>query len=456
MLIKEFKLKKDPFEIFKNFSQDDFPIFLDSQRDFQTIGRYSIIASEPFLKIRSKNKIIEIFKNNTWVKKNENPLNALQYYLDKYKISSEIDLPFLGGALGYFSYDLYNQIEQLNMKQIDDIDIYDMYLGFYSGVILIDNLLEKLYIIAHNFEKNEILIVEELEKKIFYKKTINNITSLSSTNFKVNMTKKNYFDSIEIIKENIKNGNVYQINFTQRFQCKLNKTPLMLYERLRKTNPAPFAAYLDLKNFSIVSSSPERFIKVNKNKINTRPIKGTIARGKTLKEDFYNENILKESIKDKSELLMIVDLERNDISKISKPGSVKVTELFKIEKYSTVFQQIANIEGELKENINFKDILEATFPGGSITGAPKLKAIELIGKLEKTTRNIYTGSIGYISFHGNLDLNIVIRTVLCKKNMAYYQVGGGIVWDSNAQAEYEESLIKGKALKEALIWGESL
>lgn len=452
MLIKEFNLELDPLEIFKNFSQDDLPIFLDSQRDPETLGRYSIIASNPFLKIRSKNNYIEIFENNTWTIKKGAPLEVLQYYLEKYKTTSEINLPFLGGALGYFAYDFYNQIEKLNIEQVDDVDIYDMYLGFYSGTILIDMLLNKLYLIANSFYENETSIIEELEKKLFYSNSLVFETSSIPVEFNVNMTKENYMDSIEKIKENIKDGNVYQINFTQRFQCNLNKDPLMLFERLRKTNPAPFAAYLKFEDFTIVSSSPERFIRVCNEKIDTRPIKGTIARGKNPEEDQQNEEILKKSFKDQSELLMIVDLERNDIGKISKPGSVKVTELFHIEKYSTVFQQIANVEGELKSNINFKDILQATFPGGSITGAPKIRAMELIGELEKTTRNIYTGSIGYISFHGNIDFNIVIRTILCKNNIAYYQVGGGIVWDSDAQSEYEESLIKGKALKEALIW----
>ena len=247
---------------------------------------------------------------------------------------------------------------------------------------------------------------------------------------------------------------MYQINYTQRFEAKLNKSPFTLYKRLRKTNKAPFASYFDFGDYQVVSSSPERFIRVKNRKIDTRPIKGTIARGKTLEEDKINKDILSKSKKDQSELLMIVDLERNDLGKISKIGSVKVSDLFYIEEYATVFQQVANVEGILKDNVTLEDIIRATFPGGSITGAPKIRAMELIGKLEKTTRNIYTGSIGYISFNGDIDLNIVIRTILCKNNIGYYQVGGGIVWDSDAQLEYEESLLKGKALMEALMWKE--
>ena len=202
----------------------------------------------------------------------------------------------------------------------------------------------------------------------------------------------------------------------------------------------------------IICCSPERFIQVRNGIIETRPIKGTIARGTTLKEDMKNRKILETSEKDKSELLMIVDLERNDIGRISETGSVKVTELFSIEEYATLFQQVATITGKLKSDISTADILKATFPGGSITGAPKIRAMEIIDELEPTARNIYTGSIGYIAFDGSIDLNIVIRTILCKENKAYFQVGGGIVWDSDPESEYQESLLKGKALKEALMW----
>jgi len=201
-----------------------------------------------------------------------------------------------------------------------------------------------------------------------------------------------------------------------------------------------------------VCCSPERFISVKDGVLETRPIKGTIARGETPEEDAANKETLINSEKDRSELLMIVDLERNDLGRVSEVGSVEVTELFHIEEYATVFQQVSTVKSIKRRDVGLSELLKATFPGGSITGAPKIRAMEVIDELETTSRNLYTGSIGYIGFDGDLDLNIVIRTVVCKDERAYFQVGGGIVWDSDPESEYEESVLKGRALKEALAW----
>lgn len=456
MLIKEFDLEIDPIDIFENFLMDDTPIFLDSQKNENELGRYSIIASNPFIKFSSKNSFITIIdkKSGTTNSFKGDSLKELAKLLEKYKINYNGPLPFIGGAMGHFSYELLHEIENINLNQIDDLNIPDINVGVFNEVIVIDNVLKKLYLVINDFipdaNKNLLLIEKKLKSKalgpnIFFDKNIQ---------IKNCISKEEYLKCIEEVKKNIENGIVYQINYTQRFQCELNKSPFTLYKRLRKTNKAPFASFLSFKDYEIVSNSPERFIRVQNKRIDTRPIKGTISRGKTQKEDEENFSILSKSEKDQSELLMIVDLERNDLGKICETGTIKVKDLFYIEKYSTVFQQVANVEGILKENIKFDDIMRATFPGGSITGAPKISAMELIGKLEKTTRNIYTGSIGYISFNGNIDLNIVIRTILCKENKAYFQVGGGIVWDSDAESEFEESLLKGKALKEALLWQE--
>lgn len=245
--------------------------------------------------------------------------------------------------------------------------------------------------------------------------------------FQSNFIKNNYLDSIKRIKSYIKSGDIYQVNLTQRFSTKIEEDPWALYERQRKINPAPFAVYLDYEDFQILSTSPERFIKIEGKRIETRPIKGTIARGKTLEEDEKNKKILLSSEKDKSELLMIVDLERNDLGKISKPGSVVVEEIFALEEYPSVYHLVSTISGELKHDTELKDIIKAVFPGGSITGTPKIRAMEIIDELEPTQRNIYTGSLGYIDFNGNLDLNIVIRTIVIKNKTAYFQAGGAIV-----------------------------
>ena len=219
---------------------------------------------------------------------------------------------------------------------------------------------------------------------------------------------------------------------------------------MRNINPAPFAAYIDFGMGQLLSSSPERFLQIRNGKVQTRPIKGTRPRGATELEDSANRQELLESEKDRAELLMIVDLMRNDLGRVCKTGSVKVTEMYHIEDYSTVFQLVSTIEGELEEGIHALDCIKAAFPGGSITGAPKIRAMEIIDEIEPTQRNVYTGSIGYVGFNGDADLNIVIRTILQKDDTAYFQVGGGIVWDSDAEMEYEETLVKAKALIEAL------
>src|SRR3712207_514521 len=265
-----------------------------------------------------------------------------------------------------------------------------------------------------------------------------------------NFTKEGYIEAIEKIRNYIKCGDIYQANMTQRFQCDINEEPYDIYARLRKINPAPFASFMDFKDGYIVSSSPERFIKIKDRYIETRPIKGTCPRGKSPEEDKKNKEGLLSSEKDKAELLMIVDLERNDIGKISKPGSVKVTELFHLETYPTVHHLVSTVVGEIKDELDVVDCIKETFPGGSITGAPKIRSMEVIDELEPNQRNIYTGSIGYIGFNGDADLNIAIRTIICKDKKAYFQVGGGITWNSNAELEYQETLHKAKALIEVL------
>jgi para-aminobenzoate synthetase component 1 len=240
------------------------------------------------------------------------------------------------------------------------------------------------------------------------------------------------------------------MNLTQRFEADLKTHPRCLYQVLRKINPAPFAAFIDFGEVKIVSSSPERYLKLVNRHVEARPIKGTMPRGKTPQEDKKNRRILENSEKDKSELLMIVDLERNDLGRVSKAGSVKVTELFKLEVYPTVFHLVSTITSELREDKDAVDLIKASFPGGSITGAPKIRAMEIIDELEPTARGVYTGSIGYIGFNGDMDLNIAIRTFVYKNGKVYFQAGGGIVWDSDNASEYEETFHKAAALMKSV------
>lgn len=268
--------------------------------------------------------------------------------------------------------------------------------------------------------------------------------------YEANFQKEDYLKAVDKMINYIIEGDIYITNMTQRLKVRSQKEPIEVFEYLRKFNPSPFGAYLDYGNFQVVSASPERFIKMQDRLIETRPIKGTRKRGENFEEDESLKLELLNSEKDKSELLMIVDLERNDLHRICELESVKVTELFEVETYSTVFHLVSTIIGKLKENYDFVDLIKATFPGGSITGAPKIRAMEIIDELENSRRNLYTGCLGYISFNGDCDLNIVIRTVIHKGGEYYLGVGGGITCESELEFEYEETLQKAKAILEAL------
>ncbi|MEA5001865.1 MAG: aminodeoxychorismate synthase component I [Endomicrobiaceae bacterium] len=268
--------------------------------------------------------------------------------------------------------------------------------------------------------------------------------------FKSGLSKKKYLQKIDKLKKHIKNGDVFEVNLTQRFETKFSADPWMLYQKLRYINPAPFSSYLDYGDFQIISSSPERFIKVQKNKIETKPVKGTISRGSGIKTDRDNRKKLLKSEKDRAELIMAVDVARNDLGRISEIGTVKVKKLAALEKYPTLYHLVSTVTGRLRNGIRFSDIIKATFPGASITGAPKIRAMEIIDETEPVRRNIYTGSIGYIGLNGNIDLNIAIRTIIVKKNKSFFQVGGAVVWDSDSLSEYKEIMLKGKAMFEAL------
>jgi para-aminobenzoate synthetase component 1 len=267
---------------------------------------------------------------------------------------------------------------------------------------------------------------------------------------KSNFSHEEYLEAVKAAREYICAGGIFQVNLSQRFEAELNISPYELYQRLRKINPAPFASYLNFDGVSVVGASPERFLKVHGDWVETRPIKGTRPRGKSVTEDKALAQELLSSVKDRAENVMIVDLERNDIGRVCRYGTVKVAELAILEKYPTVFHLTSTVMGRLRPDKNRIDLLKATFPGGSITGAPKVRAMEIIDELEPTRRSVYTGSVGYLSFSGEMDLNIVIRTFLVKGGRAYFQVGGGIVYDSEPEAEYEETLDKARALIQAL------
>lgn len=443
-MIKEINTSLNSFEIFTIFKDEDNSFILDSAMDEKKLGRYSFISSNPF-------KVLK-YKNTT-----ENPLDNLQNELNKYKVENNTHLPFVGGAVGYLSYDLGNYIEKLPRTAVDDTDVYDLYFGLYDWVIVVDHLENKTYIATPDLDlKKEEEISKHVEEKI-NNATLRGIDSIcyeekevEKTKLKSNFTKNEFENAVRQVQNYIKQGDIYQANLTQRFSGKTTLSSYELYRDLRRFSPAPFGAFLNFEHSNILSNSPERFIKCIDNKIETRPIKGTRPRGKNKEEDLKLQEELRNSEKDRAELLMIVDLERNDIGRISKIGSVKVPELFVIEPYANVNHLVATVVGELDDDKDCIDAIKATFPGGSITGAPKIRAMEIIDELEPTQRNVYTGSIGYIGFNGDMDLNIAIRTIIKQDDNVYFQVGGGMTWDSNPKDEYQETLDKAQSIMKAL------
>jgi para-aminobenzoate synthetase component I len=461
-LIEEIYMAPDAAWCFEAFALRPFSFFLDSGMDPHKLGRYSFMGSEPFLVMRSKGDEIALIGNGAEEKRRGNPFDVLGGLLEAYKIDSrEPPVPFTGGAVGYFSYDLCHFIEKLPNKAIDDLHLPECYLGFYDAIAAFDHQENKTYLVSTGFpetaeakrRRRAEARLNELRNLVLLSPPPSDIKEFSPSKdmtLKANFSHEEYLAAVAKAREYIGAGDIFQVNLSQRFEANINIHPYELYKRLRRINPAPFASYLNFAGVSVVGASPERFLKVRGNLVETRPIKGTRPRGKTPAEDRAQAEDLLASKKDRAENIMIVDLERNDLGRVCRYGTVKVTELAILETYPTVFHLTSTVVGQLRESKNCIDLLKAGFPGGSITGAPKVRAMEIIDELEPTRRSVYTGSIGYLGFNGDMDLNIVIRTIIVKGGRAYFQVGGAVVYDSEPEAEYVETLDKGRALIQAL------
>jgi len=393
------------------------------------------------------------------------PFEKLQKALDKYKPERdcENDLPkgiFRGGWVGYFGYELGRYIERLPETTIDDLQMPLIRLCFYDKLICYDHIEQTCWLIVlqlpDDVEKPEekLAALEKLPAKsqgiLLPQPRSADIENIDFSRIRCNIDKDYYLKTIEKIKRYIYDGDVYQINFSQRFECDYNARPIDLYHWQNHYNPSGYAAYIDGGSFHIVSASPEMFITIADGVISTKPIKGTRPRvsdaGKGKQINAKNFDELVNSEKEQAELNMIIDLERNDVARICKPGTRKVIQPRTIESYPTVFHAVATVAGQLRKEISFCDILEAMFPGGSITGAPKIRSMEIIDETEPTARGVYTGSIGFIGIDGSACLNIAIRTIIITGEKALAQTGGGIVADSDPEAEWDETITKARAL----------
>ncbi|MBA7619881.1 Isochorismate synthase MenF [subsurface metagenome] len=436
------------------FARLGAPSILGGNNAKKDADRFSYWAAEPK----------EIFEFRAGQK---DPFGKLQKALDKYKLEgggNHIGLPlrgmFCGGWVGYFGYELGRYIERLPETTIDDLKMPLIRLCFYDRLIAYDHIDGTCWLIAlqlpNDVEKpdEKLAGLEQLlaqsQEVIVPLPAPADLDNIDFSCIRCNMDKDYYLAAIAKIKRYIYDGDVYQINFSQRFECDYNAGPIDLFHWQNYYNPSPYAAYIDGGNFHIVSASPEMFITITDGVISTKPIKGTRPRlckaGQGEQINAENFEQLVNSEKEQAELNMIIDLERNDVARICKHGTRKVVQPRTIESYPTVFHAVATVAGQVREEIQFCDILGAMFPGGSITGAPKIRSMEIIDETEPTARGVYTGSIGFIGIDGSACLNIAIRTIIITDEKAYAQTGGGIVADSDPQAEWQETITKARAL----------
>lgn len=448
-ILKSFKLRFAPLEIFEFVKEKRNCFFLDSSLNSGCLsGRYSFLGMEPFFVLKTKGI---------------DPFLEIRKLIDSYKISApKIDIPFLGGAVGYLSYDLGLALEKkIGLSPRENLGIPDCYFAFYDSAIIIDHFKNLLHVFATGFpEKNPYYakkLAETNFRKIYSvisggrKSCVKDAGSRKDKErFSSSFGKTGYIRAVKRALKYIRAGDIYQVNLSQIFRGTTFSSGFEIYRRLRKLSPACFSAYLDCGGLQILSSSPERFLKLKGDVVTTRPMKGTRPRGKSASEDSFLRQSLLLSAKDKAELTMIVDLERNDLGRVCSYDSIKVDCLRELEEYATVFQTTATVSGRLYPGKDRVDLLRACFPGGSITGCPKIRSMEIIEELEPARRAVYTGSLGFLSFSGDMDFNILIRTILKKNRDFYFGAGSGIVADSDPEQEYEETLVKARAIMEAL------
>jgi len=446
----------DPFAAFRRFADLPGAVLLDSARIDDRLGRFSFIAADPFLTLESRDGEIA-GGGRSW---RGDPFAGLADLLGRFAIEPRPELPpFQGGAAGWFAYDLGRHLERLPIQAVDDQPIPDLAVGFYDLVLAFDHQAKSAWAVASGLpEADPSARRVRADRRLAWAldRLAGPLPPLPPPaplpKPRPDIGRDAHMAMVQRVIDYIYAGDIYQANVSQRFRTPLPAgfDPLPLYARLRRDNPAPFAAFLRFGDAAILSASPERFLRLAHGRVETRPIKGTRPRGATPEADRALADDLAASDKDRAENLMIVDLLRNDLSRVCKPHSVEVPSLFAVESYATVHHLVSTVTGTLEAGQGPVDLLRATFPGGSITGAPKIRAMEIIAELERNRRGLYCGSIGYIGFDGAMDTSIVIRTIVCAGGMASFQVGGGIVADSDPAAEYQETLDKGRALMAAI------
>ena len=460
---KKIKDDEEILNLIDNFLNEKNSFIFESVEKGKIKGRYTIFGKNPDKIWEFNYKNSYLIQNNKKIKLNDKPEKLIEKIIEEFKFETPKGLPKICSLIsGYFSYDSIRYVEKIPNNCKDDLNIPDVRLLRPRTLIIHDNLKKEIFYIRNiykdekikNYQKKYDEVRSGLFKLLIQSsiKNINTITELKSKNIKVksNTSKNKFLQMVNKAKKYIKLGDIFQVVLSQRFEAKLTKKPIDIYKKLRITNPSPFMFFFNFNDFQIIGASPEILVRLRDNKITVRPIAGTRPRGKTFSEDRFYEKDLLQDKKELSEHLMLLDLGRNDAGKVSKINTVNVTESFIIERYSHVMHIVSNVIGEYNNKFSkFKSLL-AGFPAGTVSGAPKIRAMEIIDELEKTKRKVYAGGIGYFSANGEFDTCIALRTAVAKKGRFYVQAGAGIVADSKPLKEYEETVNKAKALINAL------
>ncbi len=460
-LVKSFDVGHEtPLSIYQKLANLPFSYLLESVEGGERFGRYSIIGLPSKTRILIRDNVIEVINQNKVIQKEvtQNPLDFIQEYLTQFKVPSDIELPrFAGGLAGYFGYETIQYIEsRLKHKKTKDIlGVPDILLMLSDELIVVDNVARKIFIVSYadpSIQNAYALGIERLDKlhdQLHQSIEIRKAQTSNQTEAHSEFGEDAFMKAVEKAKSYIFEGDIMQVVLSQRMSQTFEASPLALYESLRTLNPSPYMFYYHMDDHHVVGASPEILVRLEDETVTVRPIAGTRPRGKTREEDLKLEKELLADPKECAEHVQLMDLGRNDIGRVSQSGSVKVTDNMTIERYSHVMHIVSNVEGTLKPNMHAMDVLKATFPAGTVSGAPKVRAMEIIHELEPSKRGIYAGAVGYLGFDGDMDVAIAIRTGVIKNKTLYVQAGAGIVADSVPHNEWVETQNKAKAVLRA-------
>lgn len=448
-LFAELPYRPDSAALFEAIADSAWAVFLDSGRHDAGQSRYDILAAEPYVRLITRGALTEIHAEGIELARDD-PFALVRRHLG-FEPADAGGLPFCGGAIGYFGYDLARRLERLPSTAADAECIPDMAIGIYDWAVVVDHAARRSVLIGQGRDPETDIKWDRLVARFSAPPAERSRVPFRITSpVASNLTQAAYAAAFERIASYIRDGDCYQVNLAQRFMAHAAGDTWLAYQRLRAINPAPYAAYLNTPYAQILSASPERFLKVEGRQVETRPIKGTRPRAGHPHLDAALVEALRASEKDRAENVMIVDLLRNDLSKNCLPGSVRVPKLFDVESYPTVHHLVSTVTGTLRPGRDALDVLRASFPGGSITGAPKRRAMQIIEELEPHRRGVYCGAIGYIGFDGTMDVNIAIRTLVHSRGVVRFWAGGGIVADSRLEEEYQETFDKAAAMLKLL------